>query len=300
MKERFELAASSLGAYFGVGFNTPEEQFDYDLGLKENVFDEDSLDRMELGKILEDAALNYAEYKLKIVITNRNVEVVTGFDGKVRMKIDGECIFNGEPTIVENKVSNSASKRFTEDLGYYLQCQAYMEQSGYKQTLLLGLYQGKFIWKLIHRDEPTIAVMRQVVDFVWGVLNGLEDRNDFPYDLTDKWAERTPLEPVADEELTDDDRDFIEELAGIKSDPMRKAMDDREKEITDYLKKRFKNQKVEGDGYTCSISTVERAGDLDKDALKDYLAIHLPGVDLEQFKKPASSYNKVDIRFKKK
>lgn len=299
MKERFELAASSLGAYFGVGFNNVEEQFDYDLGVKDNIIDEESMDRMELGKILEDASLNYAEYKLKISIINRNVEVVTGFDDKVRMKLDGECIFNGEPTVVENKVSNSASKRFTDDLGYYLQCQAYMETTGYKQALLLGLYQGKFIWKLIPRDEETIAVMREVINFVWEVFNGLADREDFPYHLTDAWAKRIPLDVVPAEELTDDDIALIEELADIKSDPMMKSMEAREKEITDYLKKRFHNQKVDGENFTCSISTVERAGDLDKDALKDTLNSLLPGFDIESFRKPATSYNKVDIRIKK-
>lgn len=299
MKERFELAASSLSSYFGVGFNTVEEQFDYDLGNKDNFFDEDAMDRMELGKMLEDAALNYAEYKLKTSIINRNVDVVTGFDEKVRMKLDGECVFNGEPTVVENKISNSASKRFTDDLGYYLQCQAYMERTGYKQALLLGLYQGKFIWKLIPRDENTIAVMREVVDFVWQVLNGLAEREDFPYLLTDEWAKRVPLDVVPAEELTDDDIALIEELADIKSDPMVKAMGEREKEITDYLKKRFHNQKVDGENFTCSISTVERSGDLDKDALKDALNDLLPGFDIDAYRKPASSYSKVDVRFKK-
>lgn len=295
IKERFELTASSLGAYFGVGFNAPEDQILYDLGLKENVFTKDAEDRMELGKMLEDAALNYAEYKLGIQIFNRNIDVVTAFDGKLRCKLDGECIIDGLPTVVENKVSNAAGKRFTEDLGYFLQCQAYMEQTGYSQALLCGLYNGKFIWKIIRRDEKVIQQMREVVEFVWEVLNGISDMADFPYHITDDFAGRMSLEEVPVEELTPDDVDFMDELFNLKNDFEYKRIDERIKSITDYLKGKFKNQKVDGGAYTCSISTVTRKGDIDMDALKD---AH-PEIDFDAFRKPDSEYAKVDIRAKK-
>ena len=72
MKERFDVIASSLSSYFGVGFNTVQEQLDYDLGKEERVVDEEAQDRMDLGIALEDGCLNYFEKKMGIKIDERN------------------------------------------------------------------------------------------------------------------------------------------------------------------------------------------------------------------------------------
>ena len=63
MKERYDVIASSLSSYFGVGFNTVQEQLDYDLGKEEKVFDDEAQDRLNLGIALEDGCLNYFETK---------------------------------------------------------------------------------------------------------------------------------------------------------------------------------------------------------------------------------------------
>ena len=72
MKERFDVIASSLSSYFGVGFNTIQEQLDYDLGNEEKVVDEEAQDRMDLGNAMEDGCLNYFEKKTSLPWTLQN------------------------------------------------------------------------------------------------------------------------------------------------------------------------------------------------------------------------------------
>ena len=71
IKERYDVIASSL-SYFGVGFNTVQEQLDIDLGKIEKVFDEEAQDRMDLGNAMEDGCINYFETKMGIKIDERN------------------------------------------------------------------------------------------------------------------------------------------------------------------------------------------------------------------------------------
>ena len=66
IKERFDVIASSLSSYFGFGFNTVQEQLEYDLGLAENIVDDEAQDRMNLGIAMEDGCLNYFEQKMGI------------------------------------------------------------------------------------------------------------------------------------------------------------------------------------------------------------------------------------------
>ena len=87
MNKRINITASSLGSYFGVGFNTPEEQLEIDLGKMENIIDEESQDRMNLGNAMEEGCLNYFEGKLNVTITNRNTEILEDFDGLLRGKL---------------------------------------------------------------------------------------------------------------------------------------------------------------------------------------------------------------------
>ena len=74
MNSRYNVIASSLSSYFGVGFNTIQEQLDYDLGNEERVVDEEAQDRMDLGNAMEDGCLNYFEKKMGILIDERNSE----------------------------------------------------------------------------------------------------------------------------------------------------------------------------------------------------------------------------------
>ena len=97
MKERYDVIASSLSSYFGVGFNTVQEQLDYDLGKEERVVDEEAQDRMNLGIALEDGCLNYFEQKMGIKIDERNSEYKYAFNDQLKCKRDGR-------TFIESKV----------------------------------------------------------------------------------------------------------------------------------------------------------------------------------------------------
>lgn len=292
IKERFDVIASSLGSYFGVGFNSVDEQFAFDLGQEENYIDAESQERMDLGTMLEDAVLNFFEKKLNIKIDERNTEVLYAFDDKLKCKLDGTTVFEGMPTVVECKVSNSQSKKFTEDLGYYLQCQAYMHAKGeqYQQALLLGLYQGKPTYTIIRRNEEVIDMIRQVVDFVYDCLVGLADPADFPYDLTAKFNKKPVLQD-AQEELTDTHWELLKEYSDIKAEI--KGYETRLKELEDYFKANFKNIKAKGHGLSVTIATYTRSGGLDVDAIQKAY----PNFVEADFKK--SDYEYVTLRVTK-
>lgn len=290
LKERFDVIASSLGSYFGVGFNTPEEQLAFDLGLEENIFDEDSQDRMNLGIYLEDAVLNYFENKLSISITDRNDKIHWAFGDRLKCKFDGMAVYLGKPTVIECKVSNSQSKKFTDDKGYYLQVQAYMEASGCDQALLLGLYQGKPVYELIQKDEEVIGWIGELVEFLYACFNGISSPDEFPYDLIAKYNKKPILE---EPELTKEDIQLLDELNKLKVGV--KETETRIEEIEKYFKGTFSNIKYSGDDYSVTISTASRPGGVDLDMLK----IEHQEIDFEKYMKPGSSYSVMKVTKKK-
>lgn len=291
MSERYNITASALGSYFGVGFNTPYEQLMIDLGLMESEFDDDSMDRMRLGTELEDAVLNYFEYKLKISITNRNLEVLEDFDGKLRLKIDGETIYNGEPTIVECKVSNSTAGIFTKNKGYLLQTQAYMNKYGYNQCLLLGLYLGKPVWTLVKRDDEAIEDIEEMVETVFGILNGLLDESDFPYHLTEKYSGRNGPDEV--QTFDEDDLGLAEEYAelAVEYSNLGKRLD----EIKDAFKEKYSNMVFKNEDLSVRVTETERKGFLDEISLE----MSHPDIDLDKYRKPSSKSKRITITKKK-
>lgn len=288
VKERFDVIASSLGSYFGVGFNTPEQQMSYDLGLDEAVFSKDQKDRMDLGIALEDPVLNYFEDLLDIKITERNDAIRWAFDNKLKCKVDGMTVYDGVPTGVECKVS-AAEKKFTEDKGYYLQCQAYMAATGLDQWLLLGLWQGKPVHKLIKRDDRVIGLIETIVDFLFDVFNGLADPADYPYAVI---REYNGAPEIVEVEFEEDDASLVEELYALK----QKMKDDevRVSAIETYLKGQFKNVKYEGSTFTATISVSKRAGGIDIDKIKQ----DFPTLNEDLYKKPDTEFTQ--IRFAKK
>ena len=284
MKERFTVTASSLGSYFNVGFNTPEQQLAYDLGLEEQTFDEASQDRMDLGSYLEDSVLNYFENKLGITITDRNQEVVEVFDGAMRCKIDGYTIYEGEPTVVECKVSNAQSYKFTENKGYHLQCQAYMVAYNVNQVLLLGLYQGKPIFTLIKRDDHVIGLIQDLVEFLWECFSGIKLPSDFPYQIIDEYNPQVATKEV---ELLDDDLKLTRELYSLNE--ANKTIDKRIKEIKKTLTDKYENIRYADDEFIITISTKSRSGGVDEDQLH----MAYPDINLAQYRKPDSTFSTV-------
>ncbi len=277
MKERFSVIASSLGSYFGVGFHDPNTQILIDTGVIDDEPDEDALFRMEVGNILEDASLNCLEYKLKIRIDNRNVEVKEALDGMLRLKLDGETVFEGEPTVVENKVSNSKSSIFTKNKGYHLQCQAYMMVTGYNQAILGGLYRGQVIHEVIKRDDSVIEDIKRMVTIVYGIMNGLLTMDEYPWELVDKYS-KTKIPETLDTFDFIEDEELVLELMDIKS--TKSDIDAREKAINNYLKGKYSNVSYQGSGYKLTINSFVREGTIDTKLLE----LDHPELDLSKYK----------------
>lgn len=290
-KERFYTSPSSLGAYFGVGFNSPEEQIKIDLGLEEATFDDDAEDRMLLGRVLENSVLDYFEKKFGILITDRNAQDFWFYDDKIKGKIDGLTIFNGEKTVVECKVSNAQSYKFTENLGYIFQVQCYMMATNTNQALLCGLYQGKPIYKVIHRDENMIKDIKRMTDFVVNVLTGLSDFDEYPSDLLEKYSKTRLLPKI--EELSERDKDNAKLLLVLKE--QAKDINKQIKDIEENLKNTFDEGIYENNLFKIMLKTNYRSGGIDIDKL----ALDFPDVDLTKYKKPDTSYKYFKITQKK-
>lgn len=286
---------SSIGSYFGVGFNTPDEQFQIDLGEIEQEFDDNARARLSLGEMLEDASLNYFESALGVIIDDRNESKRSFYGGKIIGKIDGACILNSISTVVENKISNAESYKFTESLGYLLQCQCYMLDNEFQQALLCGLYKGKPIYKIIPRDEEIIKDIKEMADFVVNCLTGMSDfSKDFPNHLYEKYSKKQTLVPINN--ISENAKKLIDRYAEIKA--KLKEIEPLEKEakmIEDELKETYGSGVIDDNRYKITLQTQTREGSLDVDALMmDY-----PEINFSQYKKPSTTYNTLRFTFKK-
>jgi hypothetical protein len=296
VKRRFELIASSLGSYFGVGFKTPDEQIEIDLGLVPNDFDDAAQDRMDLGSALEDAVLDYFQKKFDMQITDRNTETLWAFDDMLKCKVDGKAEVgeNKRKTVIECKVSNSQSGPFTDNMGYIIQCQCYMEATGYDQAILLGLYQGKPIYRVIERDEEMIADIREVVEFVYNVLTGLEDFSNYPTHILEKYSKTKLLADI--EDITDEDQAKMERMAELKIEMKNaEALKTEYDALADEIKTKYADSKYAGSYYSVAIATKSRKGSIDE----SLLSIEHPEIDLSQYRKPDSKFTTVNLTLKK-
>ncbi len=290
IKTRNTVIASSLGSYFGVGFNDPITQLEMDLGEREVVFDKDSEWRMEIGRLMEDASLNVIEKALEIRIINRNISVVEALDGKLRCKFDGETFYNGEETVVENKYSNSKSGVFTEDKGYHFQCQAYMLATGYKQALLCGMYQGSPVWKLVRRDEDMIADITEMVQAVYEILNGFKGKEDFPYHLVEKY---NPSITVTSDEFDEADTFILDKIIDLTAEI--DGLTDMKNALVDLIKNKYKTLKASTE--TCNVSVFEttRKGGINMTKL----SMDFPDIDLEKYRDEPSVSKTVRVTKRK-
>lgn len=285
------LRPSSLGSYFGVGFNTPEQQFRYDTGQDEVVFDEASKARLKLGSFFEDKILDYFEDILGIIITDRNTEVIHFFEGKLHGKLDGRSIYQGQPVVIEAKMSNSEYKKFVDNPGYHIQSQCYMmDDPTIAGTLLLGLQNGRPVYRYVARDPEVIEDIKTMVDFVLALANGEETWDNYPYDLVEKYSGNKPLPPI--ENIEDFEVDYIKKL--IKVNEEIKILNDEKKHIEMHLKQNYSTGKYEDNGVSMSLALYSRKGDIDFDRL----TIDHPEVDIEKYRKPDSSYKTLRVKNK--
>ena len=236
-KERFNIIASSLSSYFGCGFNTIDEQLDLDLGLIAKEFDQEAQERMDLGNCMEEGCLNFFEKKLGIIIDERNTEYKYAVDGLLKCKRDGRTFIDGVETGVENKYSNSQSEVFTESFGYELQCQAYMMAWGLDQWLLCGMQNGKPKFKLIKANKELQKDIAELVIAVSGILMGVVPRENYPWEIVEKYSKQNALKDISSEDMEEYDKDLLHRLGELKQEiAIRKKEAD---ELEDYAKKHY-------------------------------------------------------------
>ena len=289
MKERFDIIASSLSSYFGVGFNTIEEQLDIDLGKTIKEVDDDAQDRMDLGNAMEEGCLNYFEKKLNVVIDERNSEYKYAVNGLLKCKRDGRTFIDGIETGVENKYSNSKSKCFTDDFGYELQCQAYMMAWGLDQWLLCGMWQGQPKTKLIKKNEELQKDIEEVVTRVASILMGISSMEDYPWEIVDKYSNVSALKSLNDDDIEDYDRELLHRIGELKEEIKLKETEC--KELEEYAKNNYADSRWQDEDYKYVISTGTRKGDIDKDKL----SIEHPDINLEDYRRPNSTYVQIRV-----
>jgi predicted phage-related endonuclease len=291
-KQRFYTTPSSLGSYFGVGYNSPQEQLDIDLGIVTPDFDDDAKSRMLLGKTLENGVLDYFEAQMGIKITNRNNNMLFFYDDKIKGIVDGMTMLNGVKTVVECKVSNAKSYKFTDNMGYIIQCQAYMLATDTEQAMLCGLYQGEPIFKIIKRDKQMIQDIKNMTDFIVEVLMGLNDFSNYPVEILARYS-TTKILPTIDS-LSNEERQNLRKLDSYKEQVKRLEKDI--KEIESGIKDNYAEGIFEDDEYKLTISVNERKGGIDIDRL----SIEHPEIDYSKYLKPSSSYKMMRLTPKKK
>jgi len=179
-----------------------------------------------------------------------------------------------------------------------MQCQAYMKAKGYTQWLLLGLQNGKPMWKLLYRDDAMIADIEEMVTTVSGILNGMMDEESFPWHLVEKYGNPAPKAFVI-EDL--DDLALVDELLTLKAEVTEvetslKEKEDRIAEIEAYLKETFTGTYVHWNGQVVTITETRRAGGYDVETL----SIEHPELDLKKYQKPDSVFKRLTIKKQKK
>lgn len=289
IKERYDVIASSLSSYFGVGFQTVQEQIDIDLGKIEKVFDDEAQDRMDLGNCMEDACLNYFEKKLSIVIDERNSEYKYACDGMLKCKRDGRTFIDGVETGVENKYSNSSSECFTDSLGYYIQCQAYMMAWDLDQWLLCGMWNGKPAMKIIKKDEDMQEDINKIVHAVVEILMGFRDIDDYPWDIVEKYSKQKQLIELTDEDVDDYDKKLLHNIALLKEN--KKAIEEKIKQFEDYAKKNYADCKYSDGDYRYVISTNNGKKTFDKNTF----SIENPTIDINRYYKEGKEYRMIRV-----
>ena len=294
MKERFDVIASSLSSYMGVGFNTVQEQLDYDLGKEERVIDDEAQDRMDLGNAMEDGCLNYFEKKMGILIDERNSEYKYACDGKLKCKRDGRTFLDGIETGVENKYSNSSSECFTDSIGYVIQCQAYMMAWDLDQWILCGMWQGKPAYKLIKKDVEIQNDIETIVDAVVEIMMGLREVDDYPWDIVEKYSKQKQLKVLTDDDLEDYDKQLLNSVGKLKA--QKKAIEDKLKELEDYAKTHYEDSKWEDSDFKYTISTSAGRATFDKATF----SIENPTIDIMKYYKEGTPFRTIRCTAKKK
>lgn len=271
---RNTIQASAVANYMGLGFRSPQDQLQIDLGLDEPIFSADQKERMRLGTVLEDAVLDYfqGEQWLNEVIFDRNTDRRIGMDHMVSYMIDGRT----QDAIVDCKVSAS-QESFIFNKGYEVQMNIYMESEGLDKAHLLGLDKGVPTWRTLHKNEELLFDIKVVVSNVYAILMGILPPDMLDLSVAEKYSGTIYNE---DEEVVfDEEKDLAFLMEMVDNKTYIKNLQDRNKEIDAYFKDKYPFTKFANDKVSISIVEQSRKGSLDKaKVLLDY-----PDLDFDKY-----------------
>lgn len=291
-KIRTYLRPSSLGSYFGVGYNDPKTQYKIDTGELVEEFDEDAKARLALGAYLEDSALDFFADKFKIIINRRNDQIYEIYDGKLRGKIDGMTWLNGEETVVEMKISNSKSEPFTNRMGYIIQTHCYMMATGTRQALLCGLQNGEPRYRIVYYSQQIVDDIKQMTDFILAMMRGEKTWDDYPTEILERYS-RQKLLPSIDT-MTNDEEDLVIKLARLRS--QKSAIEREIDTINETIIEQYGEGVYEKDGLKVIITPVEGRVSYDWAAL----SMDHPELDMSKYIRRSADYKQIRVTNKRK
>lgn len=283
---RTQLQASAVSSYMGIGFRTPEEQFLIDTGQEKPVFTKEQQLRMELGNYLEEGTLNYFETAnwLNEPIFDRNTEVREGLNGMVRYKIDGRT----EDAVVDAKIT-SGEQAFVFNKGYLCQLHIYMMAEGLRKAHLIGVHQGTPKWRTLHFDDEFAQDILEVVTYVYGMLNGINDWDNYPYHILDKYSS-VIYDKDNEQQLQKAHLTLVEEYLDLNE--KIKLLETRKKEIAEEFNSNYKYVDFKDNNYKVKIAEQSRKGSFDL----SLLLIDYPELDIDKYTKEPTVFPKIDIR----
>ena len=211
----------------------------------------------------------------------------------LKCKRDGRTFIDGEEVGVENKYSNSQSKNFIDDIGYQIQCQAYMETWGLNKWVLCGMWQGKPQWRVINRNDELLKDMEEIIEAVYEILTGLRDRKDYPWHIVEKYSKQKELIHVDPSTLEDYDKRLFKTLGTIKE--QIKTLTDKKDELEDYIKDNYEDCKYSDENVSLTVSSCSGRKNFDKNTF----SIENPTIDVEKYMKEGKPYRTIRCTIKK-
>lgn len=145
---------------------------------------------------------------------------------------------------------------------------------------------------VIPYDEEVMNDIVEMTTLVWAILNGELEEDFFPQHLVDKYSGVTVVEEEV-VEYEEEDNDLASEFIRIKEE--MKHLKKQEDAIKEYFKTKYPYTEYHNDEMKVAVNDRNRKGSIDLDKL---ITDH-PEIDIEQYRKPDSSYKVVDIRAKK-
>lgn len=278
MRKSF-IGASDCPAIMGVSpYTTPYELWLDKLGLLENT---EMTPAMQRGKDLEPEALKLfnKDYTEPFEPCIRFHETIS----YMMASLDGFRLCNGNPEILEIKCNGKKVRESLSENGipdhHYAQLQHQIEVCKAKEAIYMSFDGEIGTHFVVKRDEEFIQKMLKKQAEFWDCVSGLT-----PPKMTEKDRNRinknksTPIYDARWDSLVID-YEYSKSQVAYHQEELEKI----KKLLIDIAEEKS----VHGNGFR--LSKVEKKGFIDYDVIPE-----LKGVDLEKYRKPSSTYWKIE------